>query len=180
MSGTFLGVSFPWQKVTPSDDAAVRRALLSDGVLFGCGLSYVGSTLTMQPGQAIACGRQFRHTAAESWAVNGATSGYARLLLTIDLTGASTEDSFDQIKTSIDYASSIDGFQALMQQDVNDDGTFYQIPVCVLSLGPGGITGIESHWSDSVPLLRLTMGTSVGYTLPENPVDGQFFILIKE
>ena len=179
MSEKFKGVSFPWQKVTPSDDAAVRRALLSDGILFGCELSYSGVTLTMQPGQAIACGRQFRHTAEESWAITGASSGYARLLLNIDLTKTSTESAFDQIHPTIEYASAVDGLADLQQDNLNEAGTYYQIPVCVVSLGAGGITGIVTKWHDSVPLLRLTWGESVGYELPENPIDGQFFVLVK-
>lgn len=180
MSANFAGVTFPWQKVTPADDGAVRKAALSDGILFGCGLSYSGSTLTMQPGQCMVCGRQIKHTAAENWAVNGAASGFARLLLTVDLTGASTESSFSQVKTSIEYASSQNGFPSLTKENVNNGGTRYQIPVCVVSLGSGGITGIVSQWSDSVPALRLKFGETYGYTLPENPVDGQFFVLIGE
>lgn len=179
MSEMFSGVSFPWQKVTPSDDAAARRAQLSDGILFGCGISYSGTTLTMQPGQAIACGRQFRHTAVEDWAITGATSGYARLVLTIDLTGTSTEDVFDQIKVSVEYANDIDGFAPLLQENLNGGGTYYQLPICVVALGTSGITGIVSKWSDSVPLLRLKWGESVGYELPENPVNYQFFVLLK-
>lgn len=180
MSGAFAGVTFPWQKVTPSDDAVVRNAMLTDGILFGCGISYSGSTLIMQAGQCIACGRQIRHSAAESWAVTGATSGYARLLLTIDLTGACTEDTFEQVSTSIEYASTEDGFPSLKQEDINSAGTCYQVPVCVVSLGSGGITGIVSQWSDSVPVLRLKLGETYGYELPANPVDGQFFVLIGE
>ena len=45
----FTGVTFAKQKVSPSDDAVIRRAVLTDGILFGCELSYSGSTLTMQP-----------------------------------------------------------------------------------------------------------------------------------
>lgn len=179
MSDMFSGVSFPWQKVTPSDDAAVRRALLSDGILFGCGISFAQSTLTMQAGQAMACGRQFRHNNAENWSVDGATSGYARLLLTIDLTGTSTEAAFDQISTRIEYAASLDKFAPLVQENLNEGGVIYQLPVCTVALGTSGITEIVSQWTDSVPLLRLTWGESVGYELPENPIDHQFFVLIK-
>lgn len=179
MSEMFSGVSFPWQKVTPSDDAAVRRSLLSDGVLFGCELSFTGSTLTMQAGQAMACGRQFRHTNAENWSIVGATSGYARLLLTIDLSKESTESIFNQISARVEYASSLDAFAPLLQENLNNGGTIYQIPVCVVELSSGGISSIVSQWTDSVPLLRLTWGESVGYELPENPIDHQFFVLIK-
>ena len=145
MSNNFTGVTFPWQKVAPSDDAIIRRAILADGILTGCELSYSGSTLTMAAGQLLACGRQIKHPAAQNWAVVDATSGYARLLLTIDLTRTSTKDVFDQVIDTIEYASSEDGFPDLEQADINGAGTRYQIAVCVVSLGTGGISGIVSQ-----------------------------------
>ena len=142
MSESFTGITFPQQKVRPSDDAAIRRAALADSILSGCVLSYAGYTLTMGAGLLIGCGREFRHTAVQNWAVTGATSGYARLVLTIDTTRASTKDSFDQIVDTIEYASSLDGFLPLQQDDINNAGIIYQMAVCVVSLGTGGITGI--------------------------------------
>lgn len=138
----FLGITFADQNVQPSDDAAVRRAALSDGFLYGCELSYAGSTLTMASGQIIACGRQFEHPTSDNWAVVDATSGYARLLLTIDLSRTSTEDAFDQVTDTIEYATSVDGFPVLEQEDINTSGLRYQVVACVVSLGTGGITGI--------------------------------------
>lgn len=142
MSDFFKGVTFPWQEVTPSDDAIVRQTVLPDRRLSGCGLSYSGYTLTMAAGTMIVCGRQFRHTAAQNWAITDAASGYARLLLSIDVTKASTEDAFEQINTRIEYATAVDGFPKLRQDDINGTGTIYQAMLCVVSLGPGGITGI--------------------------------------
>ena len=57
----FTGVTFAKQKVLPSDDAIIRRAILSDGILYGCEFSYSGSTLTMGAGHLLICGRQARH-----------------------------------------------------------------------------------------------------------------------
>jgi hypothetical protein len=96
----------------------------------------------MGAGLLVACGRQFRHTSVQNWAVTGATSGYARLVLTIDLTRAATKESFDQVVDSIEYASALDGFAPLQQDDINESGTVYQMAVCIVSLGAGGITGI--------------------------------------
>ena len=141
----FTGVTFAKQKVSPSDDATIRRAVLTDGILFGCELSYSGSTLTMAAGQLLMCGRQIGNPATQNWAVVDATSGYARLILTIDLTKTATKDTFDQVQASIEYASSIDGFVDLEQADVNISGTIYQIVACIVSLGSGGITGIVSR-----------------------------------
>ena len=144
MSEFFSGVTFSQQRVTPADTAVFQRAVLSDGILTGCGLSYSGYTLTMAPGELVACGRAFKHVSSQNWAVVDATSGFARLVLTIDLTRTASKVSFDQIVDSVEYASSVDGFPDLEQADVNASGTRYQIVVCVVSLGVGGITGIVS------------------------------------
>jgi hypothetical protein len=73
-----------------------------------------------------------------------ATSGFARLLVTLDLTKTSTEETFGQIEFSLEYAASEDGFLALVQEDINLSGAKYQIVAAVVSLGTGGITGIVS------------------------------------
>lgn len=142
MSEYFAGVTFTDQPVTPTDDALVRRSMLPDGSLTGCEFSYSGSTLTMTAGAFMICGRQVRHTSVQNWAVVGANSGYARLVLTVDLTRVSTETAFDQVVDSVEYASAPDGFPALEQADINDAGNRYQMVACVVSLGTGGITGI--------------------------------------
>ena len=141
----FAGVTFTKQAVSPSDDAIVRRALLSDGILTGCAFTYSGSTLTMAAGHLMICGRQIKHPASQNWAVVDATSGFARLVLTIDMTRTATKDTFDQVVDSIEYASAVDGFVNLEQADINGSGTRYQVAACVVSLGAGGITGIVSQ-----------------------------------
>lgn len=141
----FSGVTFAKQNVTPADDGLIRRALLSDGVLTGCNFSYSGYTLTMGSGVLIACGRQIRHPSAQNWAVVGAKSGYARLVLDIDLTKSSTKDLFEQVSASLEYATAENGFTDLTQEDLNVAGSKYQIVLCVVSLGDAGITGIVSQ-----------------------------------
>jgi hypothetical protein len=148
MSANFVGVTFAKQSVSPSDDAIIRANVLTDGILQGCAISYSGSTLTMAPGQMLVAGRQIRHPAAQNWAIVDATSGYARLVLTIDLTRTATKDSFDQVVDSIEYSLSPDGFAALEQGAINDAGTRYQIVICVVALGVGGISGVVSQVSE--------------------------------
>ena len=171
MSTNFSGVTFAQQRVTPIDDAIIRRAILPDGILTGCRLSYSGSTLTMAAGQMVICGRQIRHAASQNWAVVGATSGYARLLLTIDLTRTATKEVFDQVVDTIEYASSLDGFLALEQADINAAGTKYQVPICVVSLGAGGITGIVSQLEPASAgiLGGLNFNLVGGVTQPADP-----------
>lgn len=142
MSANFPGGTFAYQKVTPSEDAAVRGAILGDGILYGCEFSYSGSTLTMGAGLLFVCGRIVRHPQAQHWPVTGAKSGYARLILTVDLSRTATADAFDQVVDSIDYAVSQNGFSQLTQDGINAGGVRYQCALCVVSLGAAGITGI--------------------------------------
>lgn len=178
MSENFTGITFAKQKVAPSDDAIIRRAILPDGILTGCAISYSGSTLTMAAGQLLICGRQIRHPAAQNWAVVDATSGFARLLLTIDLTRTSTKEVFDQVVDTIEYAAAEDGFPDLEQTDINAAGTRYQVAACVVSLGTGGITGIVSQ----LPLSRAEGGGGLnfkvvdGLTQPSDPDENTIWV----
>lgn len=171
----FTGVTFTKQRVTPSDDAIIRRAILPDGKLTGCEISYSGSTLTMAPGYLIACGRQFRHPATQNWAVTDATSGFARLVLTIDLTKEATKETFKQIDTAIEYASARDGFVDLDQSDINASGIRYQIVLCVVSLGTGGITGIVEQLEQS-EVGGVNFKVVGGLTQPANPKENTFWV----
>lgn len=142
MSTNFPGGTFSYQKVTPSEDAAVRRAVLDDGILYGCELRYSGSTLTMGAGLLFLCGRVVRHPKEQHWPVVDAASGYARLILSVDLSRTATADVFDQVVDSIEFANTLDGFTPLTQEEINAGGILYQAAVCVVSLGAAGITGI--------------------------------------
>lgn len=178
MSTNFTGVTFAQQKVLPSDDAIIRRAILPDGILYGCELSYSGSTLTMGPGQLLICGRQIRHPSAQNWAVVDATSGFARLVLTLDLTRTSSKETFDQVVDAIEYASAEDGFPELEQSDINTTGSRYQVVACVVSLGVGGITGIVSQLQQS----RVEGGAGLnfnvvgGETQPTDPAENTIWV----
>ena len=176
MSANFSGVTFAQQRVTPIDDAIIRRAMLEDGTLTGCRFSYSGSTLTMAAGQLIVCGRQIRHAASENWAVVGASSGYARLLLTIDLTRSATKDAFDQVNVSVEYASSQEGFLPLVQEDINAAGITYQIPLCVVSLGASGITGIVSQLEQTAGGGGLNFNVVGGVTQPTGPKENTIWV----
>ena len=101
MSIYLTGVTFKNAKVRPLDDAAVFASVVTDGIANGCELSIAGATLNLGAGNIIACGRNIKVPAAQAIAVTGASSGYARLVLTIDL--SASEDQ--QIKLDMEYAS---------------------------------------------------------------------------
>lgn len=125
----FAGVTFANQHIAPEDDAAVRRAIFADGILTGCSLVFSGSTLTMESGYLMLCGRQIRHADTQSWGTSGHTSGFARLVLTIDLTHTATEEEFNQVADTLEYADTLDNFADLVQEDINASGTKYQVQV---------------------------------------------------
>lgn len=141
MSNYFRGVTFADQNVAPADDAVLNRAILPDGILSGCVFNYSGATLSMGPGSLLICGRNVRHTAEQNWNVAEATSGYARLVLTIDLSRTSTENEFDQVNESLEYAPTLLDFPDLEVSDINASGIRYQAAVCTVALGSGGIVG---------------------------------------
>lgn len=179
MSENIRGITFAEQTVTPADDAIVRRAILSDGILSGCNITYSGSTLTMAAGYVIACGRIFQITAAQNWAVVDATSGVARLVLTIDLTKTATETAFDQISFDIEYASAENGFVNLTQDDINIAGVRYQVAVAVVSLGAGGITGIISKLEKAEGGGGLNFKVVAGLTQPGSATENTIWVMAE-
>lgn len=141
MSISLPGVNFVAQKITPSSDTALYRAAQGDGILAGCGMTAAGSSLQLAAGWLLLGGKEIP-VPAQSVPVTEALSGYARLVVTVDLTRTATAEVFDQVKLDVEYASSILGFASLQQEDLLGSGSVYQQALCVLSLGASGVTGI--------------------------------------
>ena len=140
---SLTGVTFANQKITPSDDGRLYGGILSDGILTGCAVTFAAATLSIAAGSMLIGTRELR-TSGETLSITGATSGYARVIVDIDLTRAATKTSFEQTQLQIQYAASQSAFPALVQQDINAAGTHFQTVFCVVSLGTAGITAIVS------------------------------------
>ena len=69
----------------------------------GCELSFSGTSLVISPGYLLIGGREMKLTSNTTVVVNGATTGFARVLVTIDLTKAATADTFEQADFQIQY-----------------------------------------------------------------------------
>lgn len=167
---SLTGITFANQKITPSDDGRLYGAMLADGILTGCGITFAAATLSVAAGSLLIGTRELR-TSGETLSVTGATSGYARVIIDIDLTRAATKTSFEQAQFQIQYAASLDAFAALEQQDINTAGTHYQAVFCVLSLGTAGITGVVSSLASArVGVAQLTnearFGTEFAISTP--------------
>lgn len=172
---SLTGITFANQKITPSDDGRLYGAMLADGILTGCGITFAAATLSVAAGSLLIGTRELR-TSGETLSVTGATSGYARVIIDIDLTRAATKTSFEQAQFQIQYAASLDAFAALEQQDINTAGTHYQAAFCVLSLGTAGITGVVSSLASSrVGVAQLTnearFGTEFAISTPGSTPD---------
>lgn len=172
---SLTGITFANQKITPSDDGRLYGAMLADGILTGCGITFAAATLSVAAGSLLIGTRELR-TSGETLSVTGATSGYARIVIDIDLTRAATKTSFEQAQFQIQYAASLDAFAALEQQDINTAGTHYQAAFCVLSLGTAGITGVVSSLTSArVGVAQLTndarFGTELAISTPGSTPD---------
>lgn len=172
---SLTGITFANQKITPSDDGRLYGAMLADGILTGCGITFAAATLSVAAGSLLIGTRELR-TSGETLSVTGATSGYARVIIDIDLTRAATKTSFEQAQFQIQYAASLDAFASLEQQDINTAGTRYQAAFCVLSLGTAGITGVVSSLASArVGVAQLTnearFGTELAISTPGSTPD---------
>lgn len=172
---SLTGITFANQKITPSDDGRLYGAMLADGILTGCGITFAAATLSVAAGSLLIGTRELR-TSGETLSVTGATSGYARVIIDIDLTRAATKTSFEQAQFQIQYAASLDAFAALEKQDINTAGTHYQAVFCVLSLGTAGITGVVSSLASArVGVAQLTnearFGTEFAISTPGSTPD---------
>lgn len=172
---SLTGITFANQKITPSDDGRLYGAMLADGILTGCGITFAAATLSVAAGSILIGTRELR-TSGETLSVTGATSGYARVIIDIDLTRAATKTSFEQAQFQIQYAASLDAFASLEQQDINTAGTHYQAAFCVLSLGTAGITGVVSSLASArVGVAQLTndarFGTELAISTPGSTPD---------
>ena len=172
---SLTGITFANQKITPSDDGRLYGAMLADGILTGCGITFAAATLSVAAGSLLIGTRELR-TSGETLSVTGATSGYARIIIDIDLTRAATETSFEQAQFQIQYAAALDAFASLEQQDINTAGTHYQVAFCVLSLGTAGITGVVSSLASArVGVAQLTnearFGTEFAISTPGSTPD---------
>lgn len=159
---SLTGITFSNQKITPSDDGRLYGSLLSDGILTGCAVTFAAATLSIAAGSMLIGTRELL-TSGETLSITGATSGFARVIVDIDLTRAATKTSFEQAQLQIEYAASQDAFPALVQQDINAAGTHYQAVFCVVSLGEAGITAVVSSLGDShFPPERLLIPGNAG------------------
>lgn len=138
------GVNFEAQEFTPSSDCAIWRRCVHDGILQGMAITVAGSGIKVAPGWIMAGGKELQLPTAITVPATEQLSGFARLVVNVDLSRTATEQSFQQGWIEIEYANSRNAFSSLVKGNLAGSGTVYQMVLCVVSLGSAGITGIVS------------------------------------
>ena len=145
ISMSISGVTFSGCHVSAKDHGVLFSAILPDGVLRGCAVTYNSGTASVAPGYLVACGRVIEVESTSTLAIPG--EQYAQIVLTID---ASTPTF-----TLSAVNSSSTTFPPLTQQDINDGAsTTYQIELGVVDIGNG--TMLSTIGSVALPVRIVT------------------------
>lgn len=126
------GITFSEQLTTSADFAHFQNTFLnrSSGVTKGCGISHADGSVYVQKGYFVIAGRFVRVVGVETIPTPDVLSGqlYCKVAFEVDLTKANTPEAFEQGYFRV--LSSADGYPALTQEDLDADGTLYQMPWC--------------------------------------------------
>lgn len=164
------GIIFDNQVPTAKALRGAFKSALSDGIISGCNISFSGLVVSIGPGLMNASGGIFQISGTETVQLEN-SGAFARIKAVIDLSGDATSSSFNQVSFDVDYSSTINGFDPLIQQDINTNtGPIYEAEICVVSISNGSITGI----------VRTALASSkiqYGDSLPSDAPEGTIFLL---
>jgi hypothetical protein len=141
MSYALQGVNFPSQQFTPVSDCALWKRCISDGRLYGCTISTSGTTLNVSAGWLMCGGRELRLPSAISVPVTGALSGKARLVVTVDLSQTSTEETFSCAWIDLEYEAS---YSTLTTDDLTSGSGKYQMVLVEVNISSGSISTVRN------------------------------------
>lgn len=127
-----VGITFDKQLLTSRQHAHFQSLFLNhtDGITKGCGVSQSDGNVYVQKGFFVVSGRFVEVTGVETIESPAVTSGtlYCKVVYEIDLSKTNTESNFAQgyFKT----LTSASGYPSVTQDDLDGDGTLYQMPFC--------------------------------------------------
>lgn len=127
-----VGITFDKQILTSRQHAHFQKLFLNgiDGITKGCEVSQSSGNVYVQKGFLVISGRFVEVTGVETIQTPTVTSGtlYCKTIYEIDLSKVNTESNFTQgyFKT----LTSASGYPSLIQEDLDNDGTIYQMPFC--------------------------------------------------
>lgn len=142
----FRGVTFSGQNVTPKNDGGLYQAHYGDGILWGCSMNISGDDLVIQSGEFIMGGRYVQVDGATNVDLSGRTlqTGYIQVIMNADL---SQGEGSQWYTTFVESATTT--FPALTQDDINDNGSLYQLELAVVQISGGNLTSVVSAVTNS-------------------------------
>lgn len=119
------GIFFENQILTAQGLGAFGDAALSDGILTGFyPIGGTSQTLTVPEGYMAIRGRVFKVPQTTLRITTGSSSvAYTSIIVTVDTTQGSTEESFNQVSMAVSQGSSIAAVTATTTSDINMTGT---------------------------------------------------------
>ena len=140
------GKQFDLQSVTALDDASLYQ-MLSDGqygVIRGCTVTKTGLNLYVAPGYVIGAGRVSKISGTQTVTLTAISSGtlYCYLVLEYDMSQTNTTSAFNQ--GSLKVITHATEYPTLTQEDINDGGQTFQIPLARFQQTTDGITNLVS------------------------------------
>lgn len=151
----FKGITFAGQNVTPKNDGGLYQAHYGDGILWGCSMNISGDDLVIQSGEFIMGGRVVQVDGATNVDLSGRTlqTGYIQVIMNADL---SQGEGSQWYTTFVESATTT--FPTLTKDDINDNGTLYQVPLAVVQISGGNLTNITSSMGPSYVLQKSVTG----------------------
>lgn len=131
------------------------------GVTQGCEVNINSQEISVAKGYFFIQGGLLRETTGTSIELPS-EKGYYTLVYEIDLSKTNTKDNFNQGEYKI--IKGVSDFSNLTQQDLDDDGTIYQLPFCQFIIGEQGL----SSFLDVRPMLNYGVYQEKGQVIYEN------------
>lgn len=138
---SFVGLTFDGQNVSPKMDGGLY-GYCSDGVIWGCGFSYLDRAFYVDTGLFMACGRLCYVDGQTTISTTDAPTadGYVQIIMNYDLTQAEGSQWYI---TKV-YRASDMNFSPLTQGEINGTSdTLYQFEIAVLHRVQDEIVSIE-------------------------------------
>lgn len=170
------GITFDMQSPTAKNHGALFNGILSDGILQGCEITASGRTVYIEPGYIVAAGRLIQISALEAVEIF-ATTGNVQLVLNVDMSKASTAETFEQC-----YFTTVTEGTELTKEDINSNGVLYQVAVAVIGASAGGLSVASKATAAGLQLKYLKYRENYfneGDALPE-PEEGRIIFVRRE
>lgn len=121
----------------------ILAEIMEDGIFRdGCEITFTSNSITVGGGYFIQRGAVIENDGAETIPITPTlTNGYVRLICRVDLTKEATETGPGQVEWATDF-SATSTFPALVQEDILQAGSVYEIEVAVLQITSGNVTAI--------------------------------------